>query len=77
MKKGEFKEHIVEIEYDMAFDERTANQLLRDIRNTLQVFQRMFKKPEMTPDLWSQIEHIDYLAHGGDKFNQKRESKAE
>ena len=72
-KKGyEFERHGVEIEYEIAFDENTANELLREIRNTIQVFKRAYSDRILTPDLWHQIDHIDHLAHGGDRFNNRQ-----
>jgi len=70
-KKGyKFEKHVVESEPAIKFTEDEANMALMNIRNSLQVFQRIVKSGEMHPDLWSQIHHIDAIAH-----NQKRERK--
>lgn len=69
MKNYVFEQHIIESRnYKEYFDEKTANELLRDIRNSLQIFKRAYADRSMTPDLWIQIDRIDHIAHGGDRF---------
>ena len=70
MENYEFKRHPVEIEkYEIFFDEQTANDILRRIRNSLQIFKRAYYDRPLTPDLWIQIDRIDNLAHGGEHFS--------
>lgn len=70
MKDYKFKEHVVELEYEVAFDGHTANDLLKQIRNSIQIFKRAYSDRPLTPDLWVQIDRIDHIAHGGDTFHK-------
>ena len=64
-----FETHIIETDDISLFDESNANHLLRQIRNTIQVFKRLYPDRELTPDAWHQIDYIDYWAHGGERYN--------
>jgi len=58
------------------FDEQTANDLLKQIRDFLDTFNRVYSDRIMTSDLWAAIDFVDHLAHGGDKFSSLDEEQS-
>ena len=76
-KRYTFENHLIETDDISLFDEANANHLLRQIRNTIQVFKRLYSDRELTPDAWHQIDYIDYWAHGGERYNIHRKERLE